>query len=281
MGQKSEILFLLLGQLSVGGIVLLAAISRRQLGLSFFRLNGLIFFLLMGVAIPGIPVPASLRSAATALDFGTSLLGTWPGLTITLTLAYSLALFAYLVTFWVKKDTHATAWLFAAALLGTGTIVASGLSYAERMTGRGVASLIPLSFVLSSLVLGAALLGMLLGHRYLTNPHLPMSHLNILAWVFLVAVVLQGGLTVGFLVLGGDGDVVASALRLENFLGLFFWIRLVIGILAPFGLAVMILNTIRYRANMSATGLLYIAVIMVMAGEAFSRYLLLTDGIVL
>ncbi len=281
MGQKSEILFLLLGQLSVGGIALLAAISRRQLGLSFFRLNGLIFFLLMGVAIPGIPVPASLRSAATALDFGTSLLGTWPGLTITLTLAYSLTLFAYLVTFWVKKDTHATAWLFAAALLGTGAIVASGLSYAERMTGRGVASLIPVSFVLSSLVLGAALLGMLLGHRYLTNPHLPMSHLNLLARVFLVAVVLQGGLTVGFLVFGGDGNVVASALRLENFLGLFFWIRLVIGILAPLGLAVMILNTIRYRANMSATGLLYIAVIMVMAGEAFSRYLLLADGIVL
>jgi hypothetical protein len=244
-------------------------------------LNGLIFFLLMGVAIPGVPVPASLRSAASALDIGANLLGTWPGLTITLTLAYSLALFAYLVTFWMKKDTHATAWLFAAALLGMGVVVASGLSYAEHMTGHGMAVLIPVSFVLSSLVLGAALLGMLLGHRYLTNPHLPMSHLNVLARVFLIAVVLQGGLTVGLLLLGGDRDVVASALRLETFLGLFFWIRLVIGILAPLVLAVMILNTIRYRANMSATGLLYIAVIMVMAGEAFSRYLLLADGIVL
>lgn len=281
MGQKSEILFLLLGQLSVGGIVLLAAISRRQLGLSFFRLNGLIFFLLMGIAIPGIPVPASLRSAATALDLGANLLGTWSGLTIALTLAYSLALFSYLVTFWVKKDTHATVWLFAAALFGLGAVVASGLSYAERMTGHGVGSLIPVSFVLSALVLGAALLGMLLGHRYLTNPHLPMSHLNILAWVFLVAVVLQGGLTVGLLLLGGDRDVVASALRLETFLGLFFWIRLVVGILGPLVLAVMILNTIRYRANMSATGLLYIAVIMVMAGEAFSRYLLLSNAILL
>jgi hypothetical protein len=281
VGQKSEILFLLLGQLSVGGIVLLAAISRRQLGLSFFRLNGLIFFLLMGIAIPGIPVPASLRSAATALDLGANLLGTWSGLTIALTLAYSLALFSYLVTFWVKKDTHATVWLFAAALFGLGAVVASGLSYAERMTGHGVGSLIPVSFVLSALVLGAALLGMLLGHRYLTNPHLPMSHLNILAWVFLVAVVLQGGLTVGLLLLGGDRDVVASALRLETFLGLFFWIRLVVGILGPLVLAVMILNTIRYRANMSATGLLYIAVIMVMAGEAFSRYLLLSNAILL
>jgi hypothetical protein len=55
----------------------------------------------------------------------------------------------------------------------------------------------------------------------------------------------------------------------------------VIGILAPLVLAVMILNTIRYRANMSATGLLYIAVIMVMAGEAFSRYLLLSNAILL
>jgi hypothetical protein len=55
VGEKSEILFLLFSQLSVGGIALLAAIARRQLGLSFFRLNGMIFFLLFGLAVPGIP----------------------------------------------------------------------------------------------------------------------------------------------------------------------------------------------------------------------------------
>jgi hypothetical protein len=281
VGQKSEILFLLLGQLSVGGIVLLAAISREQLGLSFFKLNGLIFFFLMGIAIVGVPVPDHLAAPSFSAKFLIAWFASWPGLTITFALGYSVCLFAYVVTFWIKKDTHAVRWLYAAALIGVAMILTSALSYAARIASPAMAPLIPLNFLLSALVLGSALLGMLLGHRYLTNPHLPMHHLNRLSWTFLIAIGLQGAMTVVNLVVWSDGPSVAAALRLETFLGLFFWIRLVIGIVVPLVLAAMILNSIRYRANMSATGLLYIAVIMVMAGEAFSRYLLLTNAILL
>ncbi|MEW6681957.1 MAG: hypothetical protein AB1451_03410 [Nitrospirota bacterium] len=267
MGEKSEILFLLFSQLSVGGIVLLAAIAKRQLGLSFFRLNGMIFFLLFGVAVPGIPT-----SETTSL---------WSQAVIILTLAYSVALFVYVVTFWIKKETHPVFWLYAAAGLGIALVAASGWFYAARSGGGLAAELIPVSFLFSALILGSSLLGMLLGHRYLTNPHLPMSHLNFVAWVFLIAVLLQGGLTVAAFWFGLSPDAAFAALRLESVLGLFLWIRLAIGIAGPLVLAVMILNTIRYQANMSATGLMYIAVIMVMAGEAFSRYLLVAESILL
>jgi hypothetical protein len=189
---------------------------------------------------------------------------------IVLTFAYAVALFVYVVTFWVKKETHPVFWLYASAGLGIALVAASGWLYAARSGGGVVASLIPVSFLFSAFILGSSLLGMLLGHRYLTNPHLPMSHLNFLAWVFLVAVLLQGGLTVASFSLGLSPEVAFAALRLESVLGLFLWIRLAIGIAVPLVLALMILNTIRYQANMSATGLLYIAVIMVMAGEAFS-----------
>lgn len=273
MGNTSEILFLLLGQLSVGGVVLLAVISNRQLGLSFFKLNGLIFFILMGVGLPGIPVFSSHQGIA-------SFLGSWIGLTIVMALAYSVCLFVYVVTFWIKKETHATGWLFGAAACGVAMVLSSALTYAGRVEGT-LQILIPINFLLSSLVLGSALLGMLLGHRYLTNPHLPLAHLNVLAWIFLIAIILQGVLTVGGFVTGLNRDAVLAALRLESVMGLFFWIRLAIGIAMPLVLAVMILNTIRYQANMSATGLLYIAVLMVMAGEAFSRYVLLSQLLVL
>jgi hypothetical protein len=267
VGEKSEILFLLFSQLSVGGIALLASIARRQLGLSFFRLNGMIFFLLFGLAVPGIP---------------TSETGSvWSQAVIVLTFAYAVALFVYVVTFWVKKETHPVLWLYASAGLGIALVAASGWLYAARSGGGLVAYLIPVSFLFSALILGSSLLGMLLGHRYLTNPHLPMSHLNLMAWVFLVAVLLQGGLTVATFSLGLSPEVAFAALRLESVLGLFLWIRLAIGIAVPLVLALMILNTIRYQANMSATGLLYIAAIMVMAGEAFSRYLLLAESILL
>lgn len=267
MGEKSEILFLLFSQLSVGGIVLLAAIAKRQLGLSFFRLNGMIFFLLFGLAVPGIPAS------------GTP--GGWSQVVMVLTLAYSVALFGYVVTFWIQKDTHPAWWLYTSAALGIALVAASGWLYAERSPGGAVAYLIPANFLFSALMLGSSLLGMLLGHRYLTNPHLPMSHLNVLAMVFLVSVLLQGGLTVATFWFGLSPETALAALRLESVLGLFLWIRLAIGIAGPLVLAVMILNTIRYQANMSATGLLYIAVIMVMAGEAFSRYLLLAESILL
>jgi hypothetical protein len=267
VGEKSEILFLLFSQLSVGGIVLLAAIARRQLGLSFFRLNGMIFFLLFGLAVPAVPTSeqANLWSQAVTI----------------LTLAYAVTLFVYVVTFWIKKETHPVGWLYASAGLGIALVVASGWLYAGRSGGGFAAPLIPVSFIFSALILGSSLLGMLLGHRYLTNPHLPMSHLNFLARVFLIAVLLQGGLTVATLWLGVDPEVAFAAVRLESVLGLFLWIRLAVGIAVPLVLAVMILNTIRYQANMSATGLLYIAAIMVMAGEAFSRYLLLAESILL
>jgi hypothetical protein len=267
MGEKSEILFLLFSQLSVGGVVLLAAIARRQLGLSFFRLNGMIFFLLFGVAVPGVPTG---RAG-----------GPWSQAVMALTLAYAVTLFVYVVLFWIKKDYHPVAWLYGAAALGLALIVSSGGLYAERAGAASFATGIPVSFLLSTLVLGSSMLGMLLGHRYLTSPNLPMSHLNLLAWIFLVAVVLEGVFSALTFTFGLPGEVVGGALRLETVLGLFLWIRVAVGIVVPLVLAMMIINTIRYQANMSATGLLYIAALMVLAGEAFSRYLLLAESILL
>ncbi|MFZ5862004.1 MAG: hypothetical protein ACOYXR_04040 [Nitrospirota bacterium] len=267
MGEKSEILFLLFSQLSVGGVVLLAAIAKRQLGLSFFRLNGMIFFLLFGVAVPAVPADGAG--------------GPWAHAVAALTLAYAVTLFVYVVLFWIKKEYHPVVWLYAAAGFGSALIVASGALYAARAGTAAFAPGIPVSFVFSTAVLGSSMLGMLLGHRYLTSPNLPMSHLNILAWIFLVAIIFQGALSTLTFAFGLPSDVVGGALRLETVLGLFLWIRVAIGILVPLALAVMILNTIRYKANMSATGLLYIAALMVLAGEAFSRYLLLAESILL
>jgi hypothetical protein len=267
MGEKSEILFLLFSQLSVGGVLLLAAIARRQLGLSFFRLNGMIFFLLFGVAVPGVPTGGSG--------------GLWSQAVVALTLAYAVTLFVYVVLFWIKKEYHPVGWLYGAAALGLALIAASGGLYSARAGAASFAPGIPVSFLLSTLVLGSSMLGMLLGHRYLTSPNLPMSHLNLLAWIFLVAIVLQGMFSALTFTFGLPSEVVGGALRLETVLGLFLWIRVALGIVVPLVLAVMIINTIRYQANMSATGLLYIAALMVLAGEAFSRYLLLAESILL
>jgi hypothetical protein len=53
-----------------------------------------------------------------------------------------------------------------------------------------------------------------------------------------------------------------------------FWLRLTIGLLFPGLLAYMAYRSSRERAMMSATGLLYIAVGAILAGEALGRGLL-------
>ncbi|MDC4205157.1 MAG: hypothetical protein MPW14_13125 [Candidatus Manganitrophus sp.] len=79
------------------------------------------------------------------------------------------------------------------------------------------------------------------------------------------------------LLLTSESERLWNALLLNTFEGLYLWIRLLIGIGGPMIIAPMILQTVKERATMSATGLLYIAMMMVIIGEIFSRFFLLVD----
>ena len=57
-----------------------------------------------------------------------------------------------------------------------------------------------------------------------------------------------------------------------------FWLRVGIGLLFPIALVFMAYRSSKERAMMSATGLLYIAVGAVLAGEALGRGLLFVTG---
>jgi protein NrfD len=76
-------------------------------------------------------------------------------------------------------------------------------------------------------------------------------------------------------------DLVRSAVYLQNFDGLFLWVRLAVGIIGPLILAVMILETVRIRSTQAATGLLYIAMLLVVAGEFFSKFFLFKNSMLI
>jgi hypothetical protein len=59
---------------------------------------------------------------------------------------------------------------------------------------------------------------------------------------------------------------VLSVLMLQQ--GIFFWPRVIMGILAPIVLAVMIHSTVRIHHTQAATGLLYVAVVPAVCREA-------------
>ena len=61
--------------------------------------------------------------------------------------------------------------------------------------------------------------------------------------------------------------------------GIFFWPRIIFGVLVPVILAAMIWSTIQIRHTQAATGLLYLAVVALLFGEFFSKFLLFAVNI--
>ena len=72
--------------------------------------------------------------------------------------------------------------------------------------------------------------------------------------------------------LGSISDVIYSTPAL------FFGFRVLTGLLFPAFLALMIRNTVRIRSTQSATGLLYVALILVLFGELTAAFLEVVTG---
>lgn len=94
----------------------------------------------------------------------------------------------------------------------------------------------------------------------------------------MIFVVAEAGLAIIGLLVAAPLQRLRDALLLNTIEGLYLWIRLLIGIGGPLILAPMIRQTVKERATMSATGLLYVAMMMVIIGAIFSRFFLLVDA---
>jgi hypothetical protein len=134
-----------------------------------------------------------------------------------------------------------------------------------------------LSLTIGALVLGAVSMGMILGHWYLVTPRLPEQPLREMTFFLLLALGFQAVLLIPSLALprdaidgGLDGSIAASP---------FFWMRVGGGLAFPFALSYMAYDSSGVRAMQSATGLLYIAMALVLAGEVLAKGLLFATAV--
>jgi hypothetical protein len=174
-----------------------------------------------------------------------------------------------------RSAQHVLLLSFACAMSATAL---DGWSMAE---GGGLAWAFGANAVAASSVIGSVIVAMLLGHWYLVRLHLPESYLVRYALVLSAAIGVRTVLFIAGLLAYGA----ASPEGLGAFLrgvavdrGLFFWQRVLFGIVAPGVLAMMTYQTARIRATMSATGILYITVIFVLIGEFLARYLVVVGA---
>jgi protein NrfD len=137
------------------------------------------------------------------------------------------------------------------------------------------------SDVTSLLLLGVAASAMVLGHFYLVVLDLPITALRRLTAGLVAALALRAGVVA--VALAGpsqagyaEARLIAAGLWSPD--GIFVWMRLLFGIAGPLCLVWFIWKTVKIRSTQSATGILYVQLFLVMAGELLAQYLSVAAG---
>jgi hypothetical protein len=123
------------------------------------------------------------------------------------------------------------------------------------------------SLLAGALALGTVWSGMMLGHWYLVTPRLAPRPLLRLTAALAAVLAVQGLFLLGLVLAGSP----VSALFL-------FALRVGVGLIFPLALCYFVWRTARVRSMMSATGLLYIALGTVLAGQIIASTLFFLFG---
>lgn len=191
----------------------------------------------------------------------------------------ALTLFAVVHWFYLRREDEAfLASATGATMVGLSAVMLVFLASLVRLPTWSIAGPL-LTLFAGSVTIGAFMVAMIWGHWYLVKPSLDEKPLNELALIAIAALGLQLVITAinAIIPVGNaiDTDAILAISLAEN---PGFWLRVSIGLLFPIALAYMAYTSSKERSMMSATGLLYIAVGAILAGEALGRGLLFVTG---
>jgi hypothetical protein len=133
------------------------------------------------------------------------------------------------------------------------------------------------SLVIGALAVGAVTMGMTLGHWYLVTPRLPEQPLREMTGFLLIVLIVQGLLIAAALAL--PRDTIQGSVDTPILENPFFWMRVGFGLAFPALLVWMAYDSSGARAMQSATGLLYIAMALVLCGEVVAKGILFASAV--
>jgi hypothetical protein len=260
----ASMFFFLFSQLGVGMMLTLLFLSPRRIGNGFFKFASLTAAILMGVTLGfNFIFPSFYREG-----HGPEILLL---ISVVLTILYNRV---------INLDQFQTAFalLLGAIVTGLVSIVWDSLAFTRLLPVVGWEHwMLAVNHFAATALLGSVLLTMVFGHWYLVIPRLSIEHLMKLTKVLMGAILLRMvTVVVTFALIQAEPALsftaVLRSLMIQQ--GIFFWPRLLFGIVAPIVLAVMIHSTVQIRHTQAATGLLYVAVVTLLFGEFFSKFLL-------
>lgn len=265
-------LLIMLIELAAGGVAVSTYFDARRMVTRGYVQTGALVNL--PLALAGLTIVLSIPAAGDIDGYA-------------LTEGWELPLRASLLALVAALAAH----LVASFALGLGPrVFAGGLA-----SVAGVASLVSIgglvaaptwsllgamtSLVVGGAVLGGALMAMSWGHWYLTNSGLPKEPLEQMSLLVLGAVLVSGVLALLGALLPPRMELLATSVSVMLIANPVFWLRVGVGLVFPVVLAILAWKAASVRGMMSATGLLYVALGCVLAGELMARGLLFTTGL--
>ena len=262
----SSTFFFLFSQLGVGMMVSLLCLSPRRIGNGFFKFASLTAGILMGVTLAfDFFFPSQFRA------------GNGPVILLLISVVLTVL---YHRVIDLNRFGAALALLLGISITGIAAIVWDAFAFKRLLQVAGMEHwLLAVNQLAAAALLGSVLLAMVFGHWYLVIPKLSIDHLMNLTKVLMGAILLRMlTVVVTFALFNLEPTLplnsVLSTLMLSITQGIFFWPRLICGIIAPVVLAVMIYRTVQLHHTQAATGLLYVAVVALLFGEFLSKFLL-------
>jgi protein NrfD len=268
----STVLFLFLAHLGVGIIFTLVFVS-KDAGVKFFRFNAGLAAILLAVAL------AFRYGAFGPADVDTSRPGVF-GL-----LALDVAT-AAVVIYWATVGRMLASIRPALVAVGVaGGLIAIVCEALAVTAGRSAASqaLTIASFLSSAALLGGTCTAMILGHWYLVIPSMQVSHLQSLVKWHMASMVLRIVVVLAAIVLAlatwQPGLGPSFRHYITSIDGIFFWQRVLFGLVGPAILSYLTWETAKIRSTQSATGILYVDLFTVVVGEILAKYILLATRV--
>lgn len=265
----SSTFFFLFSQLGVGMMLTLLFISPRSIGNSFFKFASQTAAILLGVTLGfNFLFPSPVRGSQ---------------LPVILLVVSAALMVVYNRVVDINRFSAALAALIAATATGLLSIATDSLAFSRLMTLGGWENWILLiNHLAATALLGSVMLTMVFGHWYLVIPGLSIDPLKRLTKVLMAAIGIRVATIVfSFAVLELKQAIPLDAVLQELLVqqGIFFWPRIIFGVLVPIVLTAMIWSTVKIRHTQAATGLLYLAVVALLFGEFFSKFLLFAVSI--
>jgi hypothetical protein len=263
-------LLVVLVELTVGTLwVLLLPQARHNAAASFIKFSAVLVFIMAAITFflgSGISVGASVD--------GYQLDNFWmlEARSALVALFAASGLYAY-----ATYRDHRVAELVLGGIAGVcGLAVLGSLAAVVSIPTWGF-PLVLASFVLGAIAVGAVTNGMILGHWYLVTPRLPEQPLREITGLLVVVLVVQALFIVLALLL--PHDTIHGSVHTGILSNLFFWLRVSLGLGFPAVLGWMAYDSSGARAMQSATGLLYLAMVLVICGEVVANGLLFVSAV--